>query len=119
MHISAPVRRILAVIMAAAAMAAVALAQQEQGAAEKQLSAYLAAFNSGDRATIQQFLEKNYPARAKQIDGLMEFREMTGGFELKKIENSTPTKVTALLKERDSDQFARMVMEVEEAEPHQ
>lgn len=109
-----------ALVILAAALGFAAFAQQsEVGAAQKQLMEYLTAFNSGDRATIQQFLEKHYPARAKQLDGFLEFREMTGGFELKKIENSKPTKVIAILKERDSDQFARMIMEVEEAEPHQ
>lgn len=112
-------RTIAAVTLAMAVVFAGAAQQKQDSAAEKQLLAYLAAFNSGDRATIQQFLEKNYPGRAKQIDDVMEFREMTGGFELKNTESSTPTKVTALLKEKDSDQFARMVMEVEEAEPHQ
>ncbi|HET9803560.1 MAG TPA: serine hydrolase domain-containing protein, partial [Candidatus Acidoferrum sp.] len=92
---------------------------QQGTPAEKQLQAWLAAFNSGDRATLLQFLEKNRPERAKQIDDVMEFRNMTGGFELKKIEEVSATEVTALLKEKDSDQFARLTMEVQEAEPHQ
>lgn len=91
----------------------------QQASAEKQFRAWLAAFNSGDRATLLQFLEKNRPERAKQIDEVMEFREMTGGFELKKIEEANATTITALLKEKDSDQFARLTMEVQEAEPHQ
>jgi CubicO group peptidase (beta-lactamase class C family) len=51
-------------------------------------------------------------------DGMFRFRTMTGGFELKKAEESTPTKFVALLQERDSDQFARFTVEVEPAEPH-
>ena len=46
------------------------------------------------------------------------FREMTGGFELRKVEEATPTKMVALVQERMSDQFARMTIEVEAAEPH-
>lgn len=48
----------------------------------------------------------------------MEFRQQTGGFELKKIESSTDTKLTGLVQERDSDQFARFNIEVEAADPH-
>jgi CubicO group peptidase (beta-lactamase class C family) len=44
---------------------------------------------------------------------------MTGGFELKKVEAGEPTKFKALVKEKDSDEFARLEMEVGEAEPHQ
>ena len=44
--------------------------------------------------------------------------EMTGGFELRKVEESTPTKVVALVQERASDQFGRLTMEVDGAEPH-
>ena len=46
------------------------------------------------------------------------FRDRIGGFDLKKIENETPTAVTALLQEHTSDRFARIVPEVEAAEPH-
>ncbi len=114
-------RRILAlaVFVLIIALAARGTAGQQATAAEKQFQAWLAAFNSGDRAILLQFYERNYPERAKQIDGAMEFRELTGGFELKKMEETSATKVTALLKEKDSDQFARLMMEVQEAEPHQ
>ncbi len=115
------VRRILGVLALAliVGLAARGSAGQEVTAAEQQFRAWLAAFNSGDRATLLQFFEKNSPERAKRIDDIMEFREMSGGFELKKIEEASATKVTALLKEKDSDQFARLTMEVQEAEPHQ
>src|SRR5437764_12690162 len=49
----------------------------------------------------------------------MAFREMTGRFDLKKVEPSTSdTQVALLLQERNSDQFARLTVEVESAEPH-
>jgi CubicO group peptidase (beta-lactamase class C family) len=44
---------------------------------------------------------------------------MSGGFDLKKIEESTPTKIVALVQERGSDQFVRFTLEVDAAEPHQ
>ena len=114
-----PIRRGLVLAVTTLLVALAGVAQQvPDTAAEKQFSAWLAAFNSGDRATLLQYLENNYPQRVGEIDGVMEFRAMTGGFELKKVESSEATKFTALVKEKDSDQFARLSMEVEEAAPH-
>src|SRR2546423_14547147 len=76
------------------------------------LTAWLEAFNRGDRAAYKQFLEQNYPSGVQRADQAMAFREMTGGFELKKIEPSTPDTQFALLQERNSDQFARLTLEV-------
>jgi len=45
-------------------------------------------------------------------------RERTGGYDLKKIEEETPTKVTVLLQERASDRFVRLTLEVETAQTH-
>jgi D-alanyl-D-alanine carboxypeptidase len=87
-------------------------------AAERQAAAWLEGFNSGDKAKFQAFLEKNYPDQAKRIDGMMGFRAMTGGFDAKKTEKVTDTAFVAIVKERDSDTFARMEIEVEAAEPH-
>jgi D-alanyl-D-alanine carboxypeptidase len=86
--------------------------------ASRQLMAWLEAFNSGDKAKLQAFDEKNYPEEASQIDGVMGFRKRTGGFEFKKSEKAGDTALSGILKERDSDQFARIEIEVEAAEPH-
>jgi hypothetical protein len=86
--------------------------------AAHQLSNWLNAFNSGDRATFLAFLQKNYPARAGDVDGEMGFREETGGFELKQAADCADAKCSAVLKERASDQFARIVVDVDPAEPH-
>ncbi len=88
-------------------------------AAAHQFSAWLGAFDSGERETLLAFLQKNFPERAGDIDREMNFRHSTGGFDLRKIEDaSTPTKFVALVQERDSDQFGRVTLEVAEAEPH-
>jgi len=89
-----------------------------KSAAEQQFKAWLEEFNNGDKARFQAFLEKNYPDQAKHMDGLMGFRAMTGGFDLKKVEKSSDTAFVAILKERDSDTFARMEIEVEPGESH-
>ena len=84
----------------------------------KQAKAWLDAFNAGDTAKYKEFVTNNFPTRAQRADQDAGFREMTGGFELKKVEESTPTKTVALVQERLSDQFARLTIEVEAAEPY-
>jgi len=86
--------------------------------AANQAKAWLEAFNAGDMDKYKEFVRNNFPTRQQRADQDAGFREMTGGFELKKVEESTPTKVVALVQERLSDQFARMTVEVEAAEPH-
>src|SRR5436853_1241369 len=86
--------------------------------AGRKLSAWLEVFNRGDRAAFQEFLEQNYPSRRQDADQVMAFREMTGGFDLKNVEPSSPDTQLALLQERNSDQFARLTLEVDSAEPH-
>jgi CubicO group peptidase (beta-lactamase class C family) len=87
--------------------------------AGRQAAAWLEAFNSGDRERFKAFLQKNFPSRVEEIDQLMSFREMTGGFDFRKMEESTPTKLTALVQERISDQFARLTLDVDATERHQ
>ncbi len=94
-------------------------AQRPDTPAAHQFSAWLAAFDSGDRDTLQQFLEKNYPSRRTSIGQEMAFRELTGGFDFIKAGQVTATHFSAMVKERDSDQFAQVEIEVQPAEPHQ
>ena len=87
--------------------------------AGQQFSAWLQTFNDGERQKIAQFQKRfKNPSPAEQIEGELGFRRMTGGFDLRKIEESTPTRITGLVQERNSDQFGRFVMEVEPATPH-
>ena len=110
-------KRLIAVLLAAALLCA-AQTQLPDTPAAHQFSAWLEAFNTGDRAVLLEFLQKNDPTRAAGIDQEFGFRAQTGGFDLKKIEESTPTRLTGLVKERASDQFARFTIEVAPAEPH-
>jgi len=84
----------------------------------RQFQVWLAAFNASDRAKLLEFLQNNNPPRPGDLDGELGFRRMTGGFEFKKTEESTGTRFAGILKERDSDTFARFALEVEAAEPH-
>src|ERR1700682_1509918 len=81
-------------------------------------TAWLETFNMGNRESYRDFLQKNFPSRLQNLDQELGFREMTGGFELRKLEESTPTKLVVLVQERLSDQFARLTLEVEAGEPH-
>jgi len=95
-----------------------AAAQFPDTPAARQFSAWLEAFNSGDRAVILKYFEANFPERVKNIDQTMNFRQRTGGFEFKKADESTPTRFSGTVKERNSEQLARFAIEVEPAEPH-
>jgi len=106
-------------LFAASLLGAVPQSQFPDTPAAHQFAAWLEAFNSGDRAKLLEFLQKNNPSRVADIDGELGFRRMTGGFEFKKAEESAATKFTGVVKERDSDTFARFSLEVEAAEPHQ
>jgi CubicO group peptidase (beta-lactamase class C family) len=85
--------------------------------AAKEFGAWLEAFNGGDRATLQKFFENHAPEQSRNLEQQMNFRRMTGGFEFKKTEESTPVRFTAIVKEKESDQFARMTFEVDAANP--
>ena len=87
--------------------------------AGNQAKAWLEAFNAGDADKYKEFLRKNFPAQLQNADRDRGFREMTGGFELKKVEESTPVKLVALVQERISDQLARLFVEVDASEQHQ
>ena len=86
--------------------------------AGRQFSAWLTAFNSGDRATLLKYYQENFPARAAHVDEALEFRSETGGFDFKKSEESTPLHYTGLVQEHGSDQIGRFTVDVEADQPH-
>jgi CubicO group peptidase (beta-lactamase class C family) len=86
--------------------------------AARRCGAWLEAFNGRDRAIYRAFLEQSFPSRLPHLEEELELREMTGGFALRAVEQSTATNLVALLQEIDSDQFARLTIEVESGEPH-
>ena len=84
----------------------------------QQTRTWLETFNAGDAAKYKEFFQKNFPTRVDRADRDTGFRQATGGFELKKIEESTPTKIVALVQERSSDQMGRLIVEVDESDKH-
>jgi len=63
--------------------------------------AWLDAFNSGDRGNVEAYCRKYEPS--KSVDDEMQFRGMTGGFDLLQVLKSEKNRVQVLLKERHSE----------------
>ena len=106
------------IIGLAAAILALGQATAPDTPAGHQFAKWLEVFNRGDRAEMLAYFEKSFPARAKKIDDAVDFRKETGGFDLKKIEDSTPTKLTGVVQERGGGNLARFTIEVETGEEH-
>jgi hypothetical protein len=79
------------------------------------LKAWLAAFNSGDRALMEAYYKKYDPS--KSVDDEKRFRDMTGGFDLLKILKSEPLHLEFLVKEKRGDTQAIGKIEVKDGEP--
>jgi len=79
------------------------------------MSAWLEAFNSGDRSRLDDYYKKYDPE--KHADDLMDFRARVGGFELLSIEKSAPLRIVFLLKERNSDMRALAKLQVSDSDP--
>src|SRR5262249_22312109 len=79
--------------------------------AGRQFSAWQKAINSGDRSALQEFMDKSMPGRS--IEPGMAIGKRTGGYELKKVEESSETRVVVLVQERGpAGQFARVTVKV-------
>ena len=91
--------------------------------AARQFAAWLAAFNSRDRETLLAYHATSFAydvagGDVRDIDRELRLATGTGGFELRRSEEATPTRFVAILQERESDRFARATMEVAPDEPH-
>lgn len=82
------------------------------------LIGWLRAFDSGDRATFLAFLTAKYPSGVKLIDDDMQFRQMTGGFVVREIVTSAPTRLVATVEDGLNEQFATMVVVTQSAAPY-
>ena len=86
--------------------------------AGNQAKGWLEVFNAGDVEERRAFLQKNYPSRLERFDRETEMRRATGGFDVMKVVESTPTKIVLLIQEHLGEQFAQFTVEVEPAPPH-
>lgn len=88
------------------------------GPAAQQLKNWLAAYDNPDWNAYVLFLGKNFVTPPEPMFRNRDFRNLTGGFDLKRIEAETPVQATAVIQDRDTEQMARIVVSVEASEPH-
>ena len=79
------------------------------------MSAWINAFNTGDRARLDDYYKKYDPE--KHADDIMDFRSRGGGFEVVSVEKSEPRRIVLLLKERNSDMQALAKLQVSDSDP--
>ena len=79
--------------------------------------AWLDAFNSGDRAKVEAYSSKYEPS--KSVDDEMQFRGMTGGFDLVQVIRSEKDRIEVLVKERNSETRAIGNMSVKDGDAAQ
>ena len=102
-----------ALLLRASAMAQPDVPQTPAG---RVFAAWLAAFNSVDPERIRAF-DVMHREKAPPLEGTLGFRAMTGGFTLVRIEQSEPTTIVALVREKDSDTIGRIEMTVSAGDP--
>lgn len=98
--LSAPAQTVPVADAASKALAA------ETDPARQALDAWLAAFNANDREQLEAFRDRYQPTM--DVEGMLDFHQRTGGFQLIRHEPSDPGSAQALLREMDSDTIARM-----------
>jgi retinol-binding protein 3 len=79
------------------------------------LQAWLAAFNSGDRARVEAYVKTVDPSQS--VDGMIAFRNQTGGFELLSIESSQPLQIRFRVKEKRGATTALGNLVVKDGQP--
>lgn len=114
---------VLAVVVATTAAPSRAETAKPEGPAAQQFAAWLAAFDKGDRAGLLAYHQQSFSYTAASpgvgdIDREVGLFSVTGGFELEKSESTSPTRYSAVLKERRSRQFAHATIEVDAVAPH-
>jgi retinol-binding protein 3 len=79
------------------------------------LRAWLDAFNSGDRATLETYIKTFDPKQS--IDVMLNFRSQTGGFDLLGIESSEPKLIKFRVKEKASPTVGIGSIHLNDAQP--
>jgi retinol-binding protein 3 len=81
------------------------------------LQAWLDAFNSADRAKIENYIKTYDPNET--VDGMISFHGQTGGFDLVSIDSNDPLRIRFQVKERASTTLGLGNLSLKSAEPHQ
>ena len=82
------------------------------------LARYLQALNSGDEAKAAAFIAEHFPTSPIPAKPFAAFQSQVGGFQIVRIEESTPTVLTALAREVYGDSYARLRIEIEPKAPY-
>src|SRR5258708_16010714 len=85
------------------------------GPAGKTFKAWLEAFNSGDRAQMETYCHTYDPRQT--ADGMMSFRNMTGGFEVLRVLKSERLHLEFLVNQPDNDTRALRSFHVQDPHP--
>src|SRR5260370_14736086 len=83
--------------------------------AGRTMKVWFEAFNSGDRARMEAYIQKFDPARP--IDNQINFRNQTGGFDLLSIDESERTHIVFRVKEKAGPTTAIGRLDVKDADP--
>src|ERR687884_292606 len=86
------------VLTSALLFAGAVRAQVPDTPAGRLFSAWLTAINSGDRAAMQQFMDKSMPGRP--VEPGLAIRSQTGGYDVRRVEESSDTRIAVLVQER-------------------
>ena len=109
-----PRLKVLLCVSSLVAVTALAQTSIPDTPAGRTLRAWLDAFNSGDRAKVESYIKKFDPD--KSADGMLEFHNQTGGFDLLAIEASEPTLIKFRLKEKAGSTVAIGSMQLKDAQ---
>lgn len=81
-------------------------------------SAYLKAALSGDLSQAKAFIETRFPTSPEPAEDLIDLKHQIGGFEVVRIEKQSDNALTALVRERYADAYARLTVETESNAPN-
>lgn len=83
--------------------------------ARQAMDAWLVAFNSNERKQLEAFRDRYQSTM--DVDGMLEFHRMTGGFRLLRREPAAPGSAQMLVQELDSDTVARAKVTLRAGKP--
>ncbi|HUM11940.1 MAG TPA: S41 family peptidase [Myxococcaceae bacterium] len=98
-------------------------ASPDDGPAARQFASWLALFNKGDRAALEEYHRQSFsylvaPPELGNIERELSMSLETGGLDIRKREWGSATRFSAVLSDRATHQFVRATMRVEAATPH-
>ena len=101
-------------------LGAIAVWPDTPSPARAQLDGFLAAFNSGDRATITAFGKDHAPPdflRPAIVDQTLEMSRTSGGYEVLEVNETAPLSVTSWLRARSTREIVLLSVVVHADEP--